>query len=33
MGESNSEGKDGLGVSSTAPNSALLSGDPVVEAT
>ena len=33
MGESKSNGEDGLGVSSTAPSSAFLSGDPVVEAT
>ena len=31
VGESDSEGEDGLGVSSTAPNSALLPGDPMVE--
>ena len=32
MGESESDGEDDLGVSSTAPNSALLPGDPEVEA-
>ena len=32
MGESYYDWEDGLGVSSTAPNSALLPGDPVVEA-
>ena len=32
MGESESDGEDNLGVSSTAPNSALLPRDPVVEA-
>ena len=31
VGESDSDGEDGLGVSSTAPSSALLLGDPVVE--
>ena len=33
MGEFESEGEDDLGVSSAAPNSAFLPGDPVVEAT
>ena len=33
MGESESDGEDDLGVSSTAPSSAFLPGDPVVEAT
>ena len=32
VGESESNGEDDLGVSSTAPNSALLPGNPVVEA-
>ena len=32
VGESDSDGEDGLGVSSTAPSSALLLGDPVVKA-
>ena len=32
VGESYYDGEDGLGVSSTTPNSALLLGDPVVEA-
>ena len=32
VGESDSNGEDGLEVSSTAPISALLPGDPVVEA-
>ena len=31
VGESDSDEEDGLGVSSTAPSSALLLGDPVVE--
>ena len=31
VGESDSEGEDDLRVSSTAPNSALLPGDPMVE--
>ena len=33
VGESDSDGEDGLGVSSTAPSFALLSSDPGVEAT
>ena len=32
MGESDSDGKDGLEVSSTAPSSTLLPSDPVVKA-
>ena len=32
MGESDSDREDGLRVSLTAPSSALLPGDPVVEA-
>ena len=32
VGESYYKGEDGLGVSSTAPNSTLFPGDPVVEA-
>ena len=32
MGESEFDGEDGLGVSSTTPNSAFLLGDLVVEA-
>ena len=32
VGESDSDGEDGLGVSSTTPSSALLPSDPVVEA-
>ena len=32
VGESDCDGEDGLGVSLTAPSSALLPGDPVVEA-
>ena len=31
MGESKSDGEDDLGVSSAAPSSAFLSGDPVIE--
>ena len=32
MGESESDGEDDLGVSSAAPSSAFLPGDPVVKA-